>query len=108
MFIVKKLFVKNENEFTIPILTVKEVNLLIKNAKKSWTLNYDDISMNVLKKVNKIISPHLTHLYNNMTITCNYPSIYPSMPILKPNKDKFNISSYRPINILHPIDKLYQ
>ena len=30
------------------------------------------------------------------------------MPILKPNKDKFKIDSYRPINILHPVDKIYQ
>ena len=46
-----------------------------------------------------------------MTRTCNYPTILKIskiMPILKPNKDKFNISSYRPINILNPIDKLYQ
>ena len=46
-----------------------------------------------------------------MTRTCLYPSVLKIskiMPILKPNKDKFTIDSYTPINILHPIDKIYQ
>ena len=30
------------------------------------------------------------------------------MPTLKPDKDKFLMESYRPLNILHPVDKLYQ
>ena len=47
MLFVRKLFDKNDNEFTIPLLTVKDVSVLIKNAKNSWTLNCDDISMNV-------------------------------------------------------------
>ena len=46
-----------------------------------------------------------------MTRTCLYPTVLKIskiMPILKPNKNKFTVDSYRPINILHPIDKIYQ
>ena len=46
-----------------------------------------------------------------MTITSIYPStlkVNKMLPTLKPGKDKYIIDSYRPINILHPFDKLYQ
>ena len=101
----------NKKEFKIQLLTIKDTEELIKKAKNSWTLCDDDISMNVVKRLNKKIAPHLTHLYNAMTITSIYPSalkVNKMLPTLKPGKDKFLIDSYRPINILHPFDKLYQ
>ena len=90
--------------FQIPLLTVKDTEELIKKAKNSWTLCDDDISMNVIKRLYKKIAPHLTHLYNAMTITSIYPSalkVNKMIPALKSGKDKFLIDSYRPINILH-------
>ena len=110
-FLLKKLFLKNDNNFIIPLMTVKDTSNLIKNAKNSWTICNDDLSMNVSKHINHVISPHLNHLFNTMTRTNIYPSnlkINKIVPILKPGKSKFEIGSYRPINISHPIDKLYQ
>ena len=63
------------------------------------------------KKINPIIFIHLNHLFNTITRTKIYPShlkVSKIIPILKPGKNKFEIGSYRPINISHPIDKLYQ
>ena len=102
LYYIKKLFKKNDNEFSIPILTIKETEQLIKKAKNSWTVCSDEISMNIIKKLNKKISPHLTHLYNTMTRTAIYPEIIKLnkiLPTLKPDKDKFLMESYRPINI---------
>ena len=70
-----------------------------------------EISMMVIKKINPVISIHLNHLFNSMIRTQIYPShlkISKINPILKPGKNKFEIGSYRPINISHPIDKLFQ
>ena len=92
-------------------MTIKETEQLIRKAKNSWTVCSDDISMNIIKKLNKKIAPHLTHLYNTITRTAIYPEIIKLnkiLPTLKPDKDKFLMESYRPINILHPVDKLYQ
>ena len=109
--ILHRLFKKNENKFDIPMMTIKDTKDLIKNAKYSWTVCNDEISMMVLKKINPIISIHLNHLFNTITRTKIYPShlkVSKIIPILKPGKNKFEIGSYRPINISHPIDKLYQ
>lgn len=46
-----------------------------------------------------------------MTHTAIYPNmlnINKILPTLKSRKNKFIIDSYRPINILHPVDKIYQ
>ena len=49
--------------------------------------------------------------YNSITTTGIYPDsmkISKIVPLLKPNKNKFTIEGYRPINLLGPIDKIYQ
>ena len=67
--------------------------------------------MNVIKKLNDKIAPYLTHLFNNMIRTSIYPQrlkVTKILPILKPQKNKYNINGYRPVNICNPIDKLFQ
>ena len=62
MFYLRKLIPRNNNTFEIPILTVNDTRKLLKQAKNSWTLCNDNISMAVLKKIKLNIAPHLTHL----------------------------------------------
>ena len=67
--------------------------------------------MKVIKKLNPLIAPHLTHLFNSMKRTGIYPKILKTsriIPLLKPDKSTNEIAGYRTINILGPIDKLYQ
>ena len=67
--------------------------------------------MNILKIINKKISPHITHLCNCIIRTGIYPDklkVSKILPILKPSKDMYDISGYRPINILGPVDKILQ
>ena len=72
--ILYRLFNKNENKFDIPIMTIKDTKDLIKNAKYSWTVCNDEISMMVLKKINPIISVHLNNLFNTITRPIICPS----------------------------------
>ena len=67
--------------------------------------------MNVIKKINDRISPHITHLFNCIIRSGTYPEIIQLskiLPLLKPHKDKFEIESYRPVNIMGPVEKLFQ
>ena len=102
---------RNKNEFKLPLLTVEDTRKLIKNAKNSWTLCGNDISMNIIKKLNDRISPHITHLFNCIIRSGTYPEIVQIskiLPLLKPKKDKFEIESYRPVNVMGPVEKLFQ
>ena len=109
--ILEKLLPRNKNEFKLPLLTVEDTRKLIKNAKNSWTLCGNDISMNIIKKLNDRISPHITHLFNCIIRSGTYPEIVQIskiLPLLKPKKDKFEIESYRPVNVMGPVEKLFQ
>ena len=53
LFYMEKLFQRNKKEFKIPLLTIKDTEELIKKAKNLWTLCDHDISMNVIKMLNK-------------------------------------------------------
>ena len=67
--------------------------------------------MKVIKKLGLAIAPHLTHLINTIISTQIYPTILQIShitPNLKPEKDPYSISSYRPLNNLSTIDKIVQ
>ena len=67
--------------------------------------------MKTLKKIAPAIAPHLTHLINTIIKTSTYPEILQVSritPNIKPDKDPYNIASYRPLNNLSTIDKVIQ
>merc|ERR1712030_57162 len=100
MTILESLIPRNKNNFNIPLLTMNDTKKLIKN---SWTICNTNLSMNVIKKINSEMAPHLTHLYNCMTRTGIYPDIMKTSKIIPLHKP-----GNRPINILGPVDKIYQ
>ena len=71
----------------------------------------DCISMKVVKNIDKLIAPHLTHMINCISTSSKYPKILQISritPNLKQGKDPYDISSYRPLNNLSTIDKIVQ
>ena len=53
----------------------------------------------------------ITHLYNHIIETGIYPECLKTsriIPIEKPGKDKDQLDSYRPINNMHPVDKILE
>ena len=93
---------KSNKKINLPVLKFEDTKNIIRNSKNSWTLCQDNISMNVIKKLNKNIAPYLSHLFNNMIRTSIYPQrlkVTKILPILKPQKNKYNINGYRPVNI---------
>ena len=84
-------------------MSVDQVSNIIKMSKSSNATGHDDVSMSILKKVNKNIAPHLTHLYNTMIRTSIFPEIMKISrisPIKKPDTKGDSISDFRPINNL--------
>ena len=111
LLILNKLIGRNRDTFNLPLLTIQDTKKLIKKAKNSWTICDGDISMNCLKKLNNEIAPHLTHLFNSIIRSGIYPDVLrisKIIPLLKSGKPSHIIDGYRPVNILGPIDKLFQ
>ena len=67
--ILNYLIPRREVQFKLQPITIERTMKIIKNAKGSFSLGTDIINMKVLKKINKIIAPHITHLINNIILT---------------------------------------
>ena len=69
------------------------------------------MSMRIIKKLNPILLPHITHLINSIIYTEIYPEVVKVScitPILKPDKLCDIIDSYRSINNLAALDKIIE
>merc|ERR1711954_190424 len=88
-----------------------DVKKIVRFSKGSNSTGFDDVSMNVSKKVIHIIGPHRAHLINTMIRTSVVPENFKLtkvIPLSKPNKPTNLLSSYRPINILSSIEKVFE
>ena len=65
----------------------------------------------LLKKLDNEIAPHLTHLFNSIIRSGIYWDVLrvsEIIPLLKSGKPSHIIDGYCPVNVLGPIDKLFQ
>ena len=109
--ILEKLKTRNKNTLTIPFLDIKTLHNIIKKLKPSKSRGHDEINNFVIKKIYKEISPVLVHLYNSMIRTSTYPTIFKLSritPLCKMNKNPLLPSSYRPINNLPCLEKIFE
>lgn len=71
----------------------------------------NNISNEIIKKLPEIALKKLARVFNNMFSDGNYPSFWQEsiiIPVLKPNKDKLQASSYRPIALTDCTCKLFE
>ena len=111
MEVLKTLIPRTDNNLYIPKITILETIQLIKDLKPSNSTGHDELTSNILKKINVEIAPHITHLINSIINTSIYPEIFKIsklLPFCKPDKNENFIDSFRPINNLTVIDKLVQ
>ena len=109
--ILKYLIPRNENVFILPQITIEETIKMIKNIKNSNATGHDDISNKIIKKLGPKIAPHITHLINCCIQSKTVPKIFKIsriLPLSKPLKPDFLLSSYRPINNLPCLEKLLE
>ena len=79
------------NTLTIPKITNKETQDLIKVMKSSNATGHDSLNTKILKNSSIVIAPHITHLVNCCIRQSKFPDIYKIsriLPLLKKGKDK--------------------
>ena len=109
--ILKNILYRNSNQWNHPYITIEQTIQIIMKAKSTNSISPENISMKTIKKIAPSIGPHLTHLINTIIDTSTYPYILKIScitPNLKPDKDTYDIASYRLLNNLSTVDKIIQ
>lgn len=102
---------RNKNTFTIPNITINQTQTIIKHLKNSNSTGHDDITNKIIKKINKEMSPHITHMINTIINKGKIPDIFKIsriLPLSKPDKSINLIDSFRPINNLPCLEKILE
>ena len=107
--VLKNIYPRNTNTFTIPTPTVADIRNIIINAESSNSTGHDNISMKILKKTIDIMAPLITHLTTQIILKKKFPQTFKIdciTPTHKKGKQIYEIGSYRPINNLCTIEKV--
>ena len=111
LFFVRNLIPKPDSRFILPEITLKETTEIIKQSKNSNTTGFDNISMKILKLNPEVIAIFITHAINSSIRTGIFPDclkLAKIIPLLKSDKMKTKVSSYRPICNLHTVEKIFE
>ena len=109
--ILRILIPKVQSSFKLEPIHNSETVKILKKLKNSNSTGYDGISNKFLKKVKLEIAPIITHLINAIIRTSTVPKCFKISritPILKADKITEEIESYRPINNLPTLEKVFE
>jgi hypothetical protein len=98
----------NKINSTFIQITPEQVKHAISSSKNNNSTGADGINIKHLKHLGPIALEFLTNLYSTTVNTNEIPQIWKLakiVPILKPDKDPGQGTSYRPISLLSPIAK---
>merc|ERR1712089_89409 len=111
MGVLKEIYPRNKNTFTIPIPSVEDIKNIIIKAPNSHSTGHDNISMNIVKKTIDTMAPLLTHLTTQIILKRTFPNTFKIdkiAPQHKSGKPIYEMGSYRPINNLCTIEKIIE
>ena len=109
--ILSQLIPKNHNNFFLPPITLLETKKIILRLKNSGSTGHDNINNKIIKRLRDDLAPHLMHLINSIIKTSIIPRTFllsRILPLSKPNKRQEELSSFRPINNLLAIEKIFE
>ena len=90
--------------------SIPEITKIITNFQQSKSVGWENIPTTILKSNINIFAPILVNLINKSRATGIFPKSLKRakiLPIFK-NKDKLDVTNYRPIFILPVISKVYE
>ena len=105
-------YLKNDLDcsFEFNNVTEDDVKSVMSNIKSKTSSGYDHISTKLLKSIQHVLIPAITHIINQSINTGIFPDqlkIAKVVPIFK-KKDNMNIENYRPISLLPSISKIFE
>ena len=106
--ILKNIYPRVNNTFTIPLSQVSDIGKIILKSKSKNSVGHDYISMKMLKKTVDTMAPLITHLTTQIIINKKFPQIFKIdriTPKRKKGKPIYSIGSFRPLNDLCTIEK---
>ena len=95
--VLKQIYPRNTNTFSIPIPTVEDIRNIIIKAPNSNSIGHDNISMNMVKKIIYIMAPLVTHLTTQIIRKKTFPNTFEIdkiSPKHKTGKPIYEIGSY--------------
>ena len=93
----------NERPFRLKFISLKETIKMIRSLKCSNSSGFDDITNQILKKLDLHIAYQICHMINCVMRTAKFPKIFKTtkiIPVSKPGKPTDDIDSFRPLNNL--------
>ena len=99
-----------QSRFTFRHIDQKEIENIIKDFTPKTSTGHDNLSINLIKLVNKEIALPLKIIINQMFSTGIFPNklkIAKIIPIFKKDDDKV-FNNYRPISLLPVISKIFE
>ena len=57
----------------IPFAKIEDILKIIEKAPSKNSTGFDDINMNIIKKVKHLVAPMITHLTNCIILTSTFP-----------------------------------
>ena len=102
---------KPKTTFDLQPVSSQQVFEILMSLKTSKNHGVDCITTLFLKRIPRISSALICHLYSNILRTGKFPDILKEsriLPIKKAGKSSIELKSYRPINNLSAIDKVLE
>ena len=106
--------IRSPNRVQYPMrakLGKRELFGIIRDAPKGKASGTDDITYDILKMCNAVLSPYLAMVYNAFLFLKIQPDMFKEaviLAVLKPSKDPAFPASYRPITLLNVLAKIYE
>ena len=98
------------NKFSFLTTNIDNFATEIQNLNINKPTTFNNIPAKLLIENSDICSPHITQIYNESILSCNFPDLLKMADITPVHKkdEKTKMDNYRPVSILPTVSKLFE